>query len=236
MDAVRADSRRAGEPDSTDRLFRQPVHARVLHGRGRRFGRLPPDQDDAVRAPGPAAPDPSGQRPRGSGLPERADRGRRAGRDDLRHLGWRAGRRCVSGVLARLHAGSRLAADARAAKASACPASSSPKAGVCGSNRSPRSDATPSGLDWTVNLGEARRRIDDRCALQGNLDPMALFAPAEQIQTQARRVLDSLRAAAPCRRALRRARVQSRARNLAIHAAGGGADARRCGAPIQPKD
>ena len=37
------------------------------------------------------------------------------------------------------------------------------------------------GLDWTVNLGDARRRIDDRCALQGNLDPMALFAPPERI-------------------------------------------------------
>jgi uroporphyrinogen decarboxylase len=47
------------------------------------------------------------------------------------------------------------------------------------------------GLDWTVNLGAARRRIDDRCALQGNLDPMALFAPAEQIQTEARRVLNA---------------------------------------------
>ena len=47
------------------------------------------------------------------------------------------------------------------------------------------------GLDWTVNLGEARQRIDDRCALQGNLDPMALFAPAEQLQVQARGVLDA---------------------------------------------
>ena len=47
------------------------------------------------------------------------------------------------------------------------------------------------GLDWTVNLGDARRRIDDRCALQGNLDPIALFAPAAQIQTEAHRVLDA---------------------------------------------
>jgi uroporphyrinogen decarboxylase len=47
------------------------------------------------------------------------------------------------------------------------------------------------GLDWTVNLAHARQRIEDRCALQGNLDPMALFAPERQIREQARHVLDS---------------------------------------------
>ncbi len=47
------------------------------------------------------------------------------------------------------------------------------------------------GLDWTVDLGQARRRIDDRCALQGNLDPMALFAPDEPLRAQVRRVLDA---------------------------------------------
>ncbi len=47
------------------------------------------------------------------------------------------------------------------------------------------------GLDWTTDLGAARRRIDDRVALQGNLDPMVLFAPAEQVAAEARAVLDS---------------------------------------------
>ena len=47
------------------------------------------------------------------------------------------------------------------------------------------------GLDWTVNLGRARKRIGDRCALQGNLDPMALFAGPKEIEAAAVAVLDS---------------------------------------------
>ena len=47
------------------------------------------------------------------------------------------------------------------------------------------------GLDWTTDLGAARRRVGDRVALQGNLDPMALFAPPEAIQAEARAALDS---------------------------------------------
>jgi uroporphyrinogen decarboxylase len=47
------------------------------------------------------------------------------------------------------------------------------------------------GLDWTVNLGQARARIGDQVALQGNLDPMALMATPEQVQAQAISVLES---------------------------------------------
>lgn len=47
------------------------------------------------------------------------------------------------------------------------------------------------GLDWTIDLGEARRRVGDRVALQGNLDPAVLFASPEQIAIEARKVLDS---------------------------------------------
>jgi uroporphyrinogen decarboxylase len=42
-----------------------------------------------------------------------------------------------------------------------------------------------------VDLGRARARIDDRCALQGNLDPMALFAGEDALRKEAARVLDS---------------------------------------------
>jgi uroporphyrinogen decarboxylase len=47
------------------------------------------------------------------------------------------------------------------------------------------------GVDWTLDLGAARRRVADRVALQGNLDPMALFATPQALQAEAERVLDS---------------------------------------------
>ena len=47
------------------------------------------------------------------------------------------------------------------------------------------------GLDWTCDLAGARRRVDDRVALQGNIDPMVLFAPPEAVAAEARAVLDS---------------------------------------------
>ena len=46
------------------------------------------------------------------------------------------------------------------------------------------------GVDWTVGLGEARRRIGDKVALQGNLDPATLYASPEVIRAQAARALD----------------------------------------------
>jgi uroporphyrinogen decarboxylase len=52
-------------------------------------------------------------------------------------------------------------------------------------------DADALGVDWTTDLGGARRRIDDRCALQGNLDPQALFAKPEQIETEIAATLES---------------------------------------------
>ena len=47
------------------------------------------------------------------------------------------------------------------------------------------------GLDWTVDLGRARAGVGHQVALQGNLDPMVLFAPPETVAAEARRVLDS---------------------------------------------
>jgi uroporphyrinogen decarboxylase len=47
------------------------------------------------------------------------------------------------------------------------------------------------GVDWTTDLSEARRAVGDRVALQGNLDPSALFAPPESVRAETLRVLQS---------------------------------------------
>ena len=46
------------------------------------------------------------------------------------------------------------------------------------------------GLDWTVNLSQARKRIQDKVAFQGNLDPMTMFGGEEAIRREVRRVID----------------------------------------------
>jgi uroporphyrinogen decarboxylase len=45
------------------------------------------------------------------------------------------------------------------------------------------------GLDWTVSLAEARRRVGDRVALQGNLDPLVLLADPAVVRREAERTL-----------------------------------------------
>jgi uroporphyrinogen decarboxylase len=47
------------------------------------------------------------------------------------------------------------------------------------------------GLDWTVNLADARRRVGAKVALQGNLDPNVLFAGPAQIEAEVRKLLES---------------------------------------------
>jgi uroporphyrinogen decarboxylase len=47
------------------------------------------------------------------------------------------------------------------------------------------------GLDWRVALGKAWARIGHDRGVQGNLDPLVLFAPPETIRARARRILDS---------------------------------------------
>ncbi len=47
------------------------------------------------------------------------------------------------------------------------------------------------GVDWTTNLADARRAVNDRKALQGNLDPSALYASPQNIREQVAGVLAS---------------------------------------------
>lgn len=47
------------------------------------------------------------------------------------------------------------------------------------------------GLDWTIDIGEARQRVGDKVALQGNLDPSTLFADPETIVAEVEKVLAS---------------------------------------------
>jgi uroporphyrinogen decarboxylase len=53
------------------------------------------------------------------------------------------------------------------------------------------SGADAIGLDWTSDPRAARKLAGGRIALQGNLDPAALFAPPERVREAARRVIDA---------------------------------------------
>ena len=46
------------------------------------------------------------------------------------------------------------------------------------------------GLDWTINIGEARRRVGQQVALQGNMDPAVLYASPDAIRREVKRILN----------------------------------------------
>ncbi|MDZ7751396.1 MAG: uroporphyrinogen decarboxylase [Gammaproteobacteria bacterium] len=47
------------------------------------------------------------------------------------------------------------------------------------------------GLDWSTELGAARRRVGETVALQGNLDPSVLYSSADKIEAEVARLLAS---------------------------------------------
>jgi len=50
------------------------------------------------------------------------------------------------------------------------------------------SGANVIGLDWRIDMADARRRVGPNIALQGNLDPLILYAPRDVIRDEVRRV------------------------------------------------
>ncbi len=46
------------------------------------------------------------------------------------------------------------------------------------------------GIDWTVSIAEARQRVGNQVALQGNLDPSVLFASPDVVRAEAKKILD----------------------------------------------
>lgn len=46
------------------------------------------------------------------------------------------------------------------------------------------------GIDWTTDIGNARERVGDKVALQGNLDPAILLSNPERIRLEVRHVLE----------------------------------------------
>lgn len=45
------------------------------------------------------------------------------------------------------------------------------------------------GLDWTTDIGDARRRVGAQVALQGNMDPSILYAEPDSIRAEVKRIL-----------------------------------------------
>ncbi|MCF7222511.1 uroporphyrinogen decarboxylase [Marilutibacter chinensis] len=55
------------------------------------------------------------------------------------------------------------------------------------------SGADAVGADWLVDLGDAARAVGGKVAVQGNLDPVTLYASPDAIREEAGRALDSWR-------------------------------------------
>ncbi len=47
------------------------------------------------------------------------------------------------------------------------------------------------GLDWTINISDARARVGDKVALQGNMDPGVLYGAPEKIRAEVASILES---------------------------------------------
>jgi uroporphyrinogen decarboxylase len=48
------------------------------------------------------------------------------------------------------------------------------------------------GIDWKTDISQARQRLGNTISLQGNLDPVLLFAPQNIIEQKTKNILDSI--------------------------------------------
>ena len=53
-----------------------------------------------------------------------------------------------------------------------------------------KSGADVISIDWRISIAEARRRLGEKIAIQGNLDPCVLLAPKERIVAKTRQILE----------------------------------------------
>ena len=51
--------------------------------------------------------------------------------------------------------------------------------------------ANAAGLDWTIEIGDARKRVGDKLTLQGNMDPSVLYSSPAAIRAEVARILES---------------------------------------------
>jgi len=49
------------------------------------------------------------------------------------------------------------------------------------------------GIDWRIDLAEASQQLGLDVAIQGNLDPVVLFAPVDEIKRQTAQILASVK-------------------------------------------
>ena len=49
------------------------------------------------------------------------------------------------------------------------------------------------GVDWTMDLAQAAKLTQGRVALQGNLDPLALFAPEDVIEQEVKKIVHAMK-------------------------------------------
>jgi uroporphyrinogen decarboxylase len=108
--------------------------------------------------------------------------------DGIRHLGRHTGPARLPGIFAGLH-GRIVAGLTREAEKQPVPVILFTKGGGAWLEDIAATGCDAVGVDWTVDLGDARRRVGARVALQGNLDPAALYAAPERIRQQTAQVL-----------------------------------------------